>query len=410
MKLKTLLFALSTLLSCQIMASVQLDLYTWRQQEKPLWEKINQQNLLPGITVKVQVINFDTYQSHMQLALLDERPDLFQWMPGEAALTPLISQGYISENTFELDSINPGALAAAAVNNRYFGVPFAVQLQGLLINKKLMRKHGLNQQPQSLSQLESYFSQLKSKGITPLHIASDDWYLSQVVAEVLTAGLIKSDFAKQLISGEKCFTDQEFVNLLAQLSHWQNNGFINKNATQEDYQGSATNIALGNSAMVMDGGWRTSPNSPFIKIDHSFEFDFWPIPGGSNKFIAFADGTYQINAKGKHAQHANEVLAFTKTKTFAKLFANTLNELPAYKYPVSLQSKNLQMLADKLAQHSYSESLFTSASLNAQAPNYQSLVREAIKQVLSGKAPSVAAKHIQEGLNSWHYIGSKQCQ
>lgn len=410
MKFNPLLFVFSLLFCTQLMASVQLDLYTWRHQEKPLWEKINQQNLLPGITVRVQVINFDTFQSHMQLALLDERPDLFQWMPGEVALTPLINQGFIKENSFELNSINPGALAAAAANNRYYGVPFAVQLQGLLVNKNLMSKHGLNQQPYSLSQLESYFSQLKSNGITPLHIASDNWYLSQVVAEVLVAGLIEPDFAKQLIAGETCFTDSVFVYALSQLSKWQKSGFINRNAIQEDYQSSATNVALGNSAMVMDGGWRTSHNSTFVSIDENFEFDFWPIPGASNKFIAFADGTYQINAKGQHVEAANKVLAFTKTKQFAELFANTLNELPAYKYPISIQSKNLQMLADKLAQQSYSESLFTAASLNSQAPNYQTLVREAIKQVLSGTSANLAAKHIQTGLNSWNYIGTAQCQ
>ncbi|KAF7764242.1 hypothetical protein PCIT_b0188 [Pseudoalteromonas citrea] len=47
----------------------QIDLYTWRVQEGALWQKINQQKLIPGIEVNVKVISFDTYQQHMQLVL-----------------------------------------------------------------------------------------------------------------------------------------------------------------------------------------------------------------------------------------------------------------------------------------------------------------------------------------------------
>ncbi|TMP44724.1 hypothetical protein CWB96_04945 [Pseudoalteromonas citrea] len=387
-----------------------IDLYTWRVQEGALWQKINQQKLIPGIHVNVKVINFDTYQQHMQLVLQNGRPALFQWAPGAAALAPLLQHTFIEPNEYQLNNINPSALTAAtATDAKIYGVPFAVQLEGLLVNKKLVNKLGINQRPTSLAQLESYFSQLKRNQITPLHMASDDWYLSQVVIEVLMAGLLPAQKATQLISGESCFTDPDFIHVLDTLSHWHQSGYLNKNAMTEGYQGAGTNVALANSASVFDGGWRTSPNSLFYEIDPNFEFEFWAIPGKSNKFYAFADGTYQVNARGRYSDTAKRILKFTTTQQFAELFANELNELPAYSKHMNIKSKNLTALAELVSSQGYGVSLFSAASLNTSEPSYQTLTRDAIRLIFSGKTGKQAAQSIQKGLNSWQYVGHKHC-
>ncbi|MBQ4837953.1 ABC transporter substrate-binding protein [Pseudoalteromonas luteoviolacea] len=392
-------------------AKQQLDLYTWRQQELLLWDKINRQNLLNDIQVNVKVIDFDTYQAHIQLAVQNRRVDLFQWMPGAAALAPLIEHGVITAQSTPPDSINPNALpAATGADSKIYGVPFAMQLEGMLINQKLLAKHGLTVQPRTISQLESLFAQLKSHNVTPLQMASDQWYLSQVVAEVMTAGLLNASRAKELIAGQACFTDSDYLKILETLKHWYAKGYINQNVLTQDYHGMGTSKALGNSAIALDGGWRAGPNSVFYQVDKSYKVDFWPVPGESGHFYGFADGTYQINAKSKQAELAQKVLHFTTTKTFANLFANTLNEIPAYGGQVQINSANLRAQAKLLNEQSYDASLFTAPSLNQGIPSYQQLVAEAIKQVFSGNSPQQAAAHIQKGLNSWHYIGEANCQ
>ncbi|KID56071.1 hypothetical protein JF50_17380 [Pseudoalteromonas luteoviolacea] len=391
-------------------AKQQLDLYTWRQQEQLLWDKINNQNLIDGVQVNVKVIDFDTYQSHIQLAIQNQRVDLFQWMPGPAALAPLIEHNLILPQHSALQSINPNALpAATGADNNIYGVPFAMQLEGILVNKKLLAKHGLESQPHSISALEHVFSQLKSQNITALQMASDQWYLSQVVAEVMTAGLLKASRAQALANGQACFTDADYVNILDTLKDWHTKGYINHDVLKQDYHGMGTSKALGNSALALDGGWRAGPNSVFYQIDKSYQVGFWPIPGESGKFYGFADGTYQANAKSKYAEHAQKVLNFTTTKAFANLFANTLNEIPAYGGQVQINSANLRAQAKRLNEQSYSASLFTAASLNQGSPSYQQLVSEAIKQVFSGKTAQQAAQHIQQGLNSWQYTGAEYC-
>ncbi|KZN34260.1 hypothetical protein N480_21900 [Pseudoalteromonas luteoviolacea S2607] len=392
-------------------AQQQLDLYTWRQQEQLLWEKVNQQNLIEGIKVNVKVIDFDTYQAHIQLAIQNQRVDLFQWSPGPAALAPLVERGLIAPQIESLSTINNNALpAATGADGKIYGVPFAMQLEGLLVNQKLLVKHGLATQPRTLSQLENLFAQLRSKGITPLQMASDQWYLSQVVAEVMAAGLLEASNAEALIQGEMCFTSNEFITVLQTLKEWHNKGFINQDILQQDYHGMGTSKALGNAALALDGGWRAGPNSVFYQVDKDYQVEFWPIPGASGKFYGFADGTYQANALGQHHALAQKVLNFTTTQAFATLFANTLNEVPAYGGHVQISSEHVRKQARLLNEHSYSASLFTASSLNQGKPGYQQLVTEAIKQVFGGKSVQSAALHIQKGLNSWQYVGAEYCK
>ncbi|MCP4323093.1 MAG: hypothetical protein GY787_14870, partial [Alteromonadales bacterium] len=64
-----------------------------------------------------------------------------------------------------------------------------------------------------------------------------------------------------------------------------------------------------------------------------------------------------------------------------------------------------------VANQSYSVGLFTAYEINRGEPSYNQLLNESIKAVLAAeKSPQQAAKHIQDGLNSWGYIGSTQCQ
>ncbi len=163
--------------------------------------------------------------------------------------------------------------------------------------------------------------------------------------------------------------------------------------------------------MVIDGGWRTSPSSPFFSADANFEFDFWPIPGDSGKVYALGDGSYQVNATSKHAEDANRVLQFTTTRKFAELFANIVGEIPPYEGHLSISNPLLKDMSSLIANNAYSQSLFNSYELNKGTPSYRELVTEAFKGILNGRlTPNSAAELIQQGLNSWQYVGHQRCQ
>jgi raffinose/stachyose/melibiose transport system substrate-binding protein len=243
-----------------------------------------------------------------------------------------------------------------------------------------------------------------------MHFAgNENWYLNQLVAEVMLAGIVNEKFSQQLIDGDACFTDATYLESLNLLARWQQKGFINSNAATENYGGMASSVALGNSAMAIDGGWRTNPASTFFTVDPSFEFDFWPIPGKSGKVYALGDGSYQVNANSTKLAAAKKVLAFTATKQFAELFADKVKELPAYGGEIHIADPLLKAMSVKVSD-AYQVSLFNAYQLNKGEPSYRTLVVTGLKDLFNQrKKPQEIAADIQAGLNSWQYSGSQSC-
>jgi len=405
---------LALLLCNSIIANATtLSLYTWRAQEVKLWNEINKQNLLPGITIQAKVILYDNYRPYVLIELQNNKVDLFQWTPGASNLKELIDYNFIKQNSHDISEINKSALSASLGHDGHlYGVPFALQLQSILVNSKLVKKYGINNAPSSMAELDSVFSKLKSNGITPLHLAGGaNWYVSQVLGEVLMAGLVEDSFANNLLKGEVCFTDPKFISIFTTLANWKKSGYLNNNASTENYGAMNNSIALGNSAMSFDGGWKTGATSEFYQVDSNYKFEFWPVPGASKKVYALGDGTYQVALNSQYRDKAIQVLEFTSTKKFAELFAEFVGELPAYGGSINIQPGVLKDMAAIVASQSYSVGLFTAYEINRGKPSYNQLLNESIKAVLaSEKSPQQAAQHIQDGLNSWGYIGSTQCQ
>ncbi|HEY7773949.1 MAG TPA: extracellular solute-binding protein [Marinagarivorans sp.] len=387
--------------------------YTWRTQDKPVWQAVNDQNLIPGITVEVDAVFRSVYRSYVLLALQNGKADVFLWQPGATNLQELIQRNFIKPYPKDLSMMNSAAiLAGKSAEGVSYGVPFALQLQSMTVNRKLLRKYGLDQQPQSMGELTAMFTQLVGKGINPMHLAGGtNWYVKQVLSEVLLAGLVDEPFAEGLLTGDECFNSPQYRVIFETLANWQAQGFVNDNITTEDYGVMARAVAVGNSAMNIDGAWMAGPTSIFYDIDPQFELGFWPVPGVSNKVYALGDGTFQVAATSTVRDAAQRVLEFTTTKKFAELFAEHVNELPAYGGDFYIKDGDLKNMASIVADNAYPVSLFTAYALNRGVPTYNDLVFDAVEAILAGsKTPQQVVHDIQQGLNSWGYIGAVNCR
>ncbi|BCD97912.1 ABC transporter substrate-binding protein [Marinagarivorans cellulosilyticus] len=387
--------------------------YTWRTQDKPVWQAVNEKNLIPGVTVEVDAVFRSVYRSYVFLALQNGKADLFLWQPGATNLQELVRRNFIEPYPHDLSMMNSAAiLAGKSAQGISYGVPFALQLQSMTINRKLLQKHGLDQKPQTMAELTQMFEALKAKGINPMHLAGGtNWYVKQVLAEVLLAGLVDEEFAAALLAGEECFTSPRYRLIFETLARWQAQGFVNDNITTEDYGVMARAVAVGNSAMNIDGAWMAGPTSIFYEIDPNFELGFWPVPGLSGKVYALGDGTFQVAATSKVRAAAQQVLEFTTTQKFAELFAEHVNELPAYGGAFYIKEGDLKNMAAIVADNAYPVSLFTAYALNHDSPSYNDLVFRAVEDILAGsKTPAQVVEDIQLGLNSWGYVGALNCQ
>ena len=414
MKFNTLLAttALSAGLLTTAAYAETVKLYTWREQEVPLWTYISENDMLGAdIDVEAVLVQSDNYDTKLRTDMQSNAPDLFQARAGAAWLASFIDAGIIKPSTVDLSGIAPAALdSGRGADGQVYGVPFAIQMQSVIYNKAVFEANGIAV-PTTKEEFDAAAQKLADAGVTPIVFGGrSGWWLNQVVGEVMTAGLVSDEFAGKLISGEACFTDPEFVATLETVKAWQDAGWMNASAMADDYGAMRTSLALGEAAMMLDGAWSTGPTSPMYEIDPDLQMGFFPIPGQNGKVYAFGDGTYQVNANSSKADIAQKVLEFTATKEFAELFVEHVGELPAYGGEYAVENPTLAEVANLIATNSSSQTPFFAYALNSGEPSYGTLVADGYQSLLSGSiTPADLARKIQDGLNSWNYAGAANC-
>lgn len=415
MKLSTLLAtsALSTLLLSTAAYAETVKLYTWREQEVPLWNYISENDVLgPDIDVEAVLVQSDNYDTKLRTDIQSNAPDLFQARAGAAWLASFIDAGIIKPSTVDLSNINPAALdSGRGADGEVYGVPFAIQMQSVIYNKAVFEANGITP-PTTTEEFDAAAQKLADAGVTPVVFGGrSGWWLNQVVGEVMTAGLVSDDTSAKLISGEACFTDPAFVATLQTVKDWQDKGWLNSSAMADDYAAMRTSLALGEAGMMIDGAWSTGPTSPMYEIDPDLEMGFFALPGDNGKVYAFGDGTYQVNANSAKAEIAQQVLEFTATPEFAELFVAQVGELPAYGGDYAVEDPQLAEVAELIASNSSTQTPFFAYALNSGEPSYGTLVADGYQGLLSGSiTPEDLAQQIQDGLNSWNYAGAENCK
>jgi raffinose/stachyose/melibiose transport system substrate-binding protein len=405
--------ALCAVLSTAAAYAETVNLYTWREQELPLWKYISDNDVLGAdIDVNAVLIQSDNYDSKIRIDLQSEGVDLFQGRAGAAWLASFIDAGIIKPTTVDLSNMAPAALdSARGADGELYGVPFAIQMQSFVYNVGVFEANGITP-PTTLEEFNAAADALKAAGVTPVSFgARSGWWLNQVVGEAMTAGLVSDEFAAKLVAGEACFTDPQFVATLETVKGWQDAGYLNDSAMADDYGAMRTSVAMGEAAMMIDGVWSTGPASPMYEIDPDLKMGFFAVPGGNNKVYAFGDGTYLVNANSKKLDSAQKVLDFTATKEFAELFVQHVGELPAFGGDYLVEDARLKEVANLIATNSAAPTPFFAYSLNKGEPSYGTLVAEGYQALLSGGiTPADLARKIQDGLNSWGYVGAENCQ
>ena len=184
-----------------------------------------------------------------------------------------------------------------------------MQMESILYNKAVVKK-----EPKNLKELEKLFADLKKQGITPLHVdGRDGWYLNQVLHEAVLAGMTSDDWAQKVVAGEACFTDDVYVNAWETFKSWQDKGYMNATPLADDYGAMRTGVALGTSAMMIDGIWSATPASPMFEIDPSLELGYMAVPGKNNKVYGFMV-IFLITRTAKSKTQSRKFLSSTQLK------------------------------------------------------------------------------------------------
>lgn len=386
-----------------------VELYTWREQDQALFDYINEKRLIPGVQVNLNVYTEDI-ESKLRIDMQTNRPDLYHAKAGSAWIQPWIDAGVaapVTDLDIDLSAFGDAALAGArATDGQVYGVPFVMQMESILYNKAV-----LSDEPSNLAELEATFADLKANGIVPLHVdGRDGWYLNQVLHETILAGMTGDDWAQNIVDGTACFTDDVYVSAMERFKSWQDNGYLNPNPLADDYGAMRTGVALGTSAMMIDGIWSATPASPMYQIDPSLELGFMPIPGEANKVYGFTDAHLTYNPNSDDIDAVKKVLDFYTSPQFTQLFADLVEAVPASNHPVDVNNERVKMAAEMISSNSLAAQPFFHDALISVDPGYRPLVSEGMQELLAGKTtPRELAEKIQSGLNQAGYVGAENC-
>lgn len=401
------------------LADETVKFWTFREQETALWDRINAENLIPGVTVEMERISSEDYESRLRIALRQGGPDFFGAKSGAAWYDQFVGADAllaIDELGVDISGMN-GTAGVVASNGTAYAVPSAIQLQSVIYNGAVLEELGADV-PTTLAEFEAVMAEAVDAGFTGLHVdGRDGWYLNQVMNEVVMAGMVSDETQMKLITGEACFTDAEVVAAFDKVVSWS--GIMNANPTATDYGGMRTPVVLGDSLAMIDGAWTTGvwvsqAAGGLYDVNPDFTPLYGPIPGPNGKVVAHPDGGYAVNANTEKTDAVKSVLEFTTTAKFAQLFLEEIgSEIPAfagdYEKPANLHPI-VNKISSQMANAAQYEP-FLAPSLNAKQPTYGSLSAQAYQAMLAGDATGAeAAAMIQDGLNSWNYVGAGNCQ
>lgn len=386
--------ALAVMAPLPSLASESITIWTWRKQERPLWEAISKN--MKDLDIKVEVFKGVDYNSRLRLGLQsDNGPDIFQGRPGASFIDQYAKAGIIEPaNKVDLSGILPATLnAATGSDGKVYGVPFAVQTVQIIYNKSVFDKYSLSE-PKNLNEFETLLKTLKSNGVTPLEVPGREGWALAMMSAGMEAGIAGDDMRK-VSTREEPFDGKNYQKVINTFAQWKD--YINPAASALDYNSIRANIALGDSAMMIDGLWSTSPLSTIAQTNPDAKLGLMPIPGKGGKVYAFADGTYLVNAKSSKKEIADKLLAYTATKEFAQLFSEHVGELSTYAsgitYKGEYQAKAAKFLSERPQKY-----LTWKGTYNVQ---YEEIVGPAFQKFLAGKVDSQGlTKEIEKGFKA----------
>ena len=182
--------------------------------------------------------------------------------------------------------VSKSLLASGNVNGRQVGVPSTAEAFGLLYNKKVLDKAGVDPSKiNTRADLEAAFKKVEASGKKALHFSAIWWSLGAHFTNIMhtTAGSTKEARFKgldDLVDGKANLANSTaFRNWIAtfDLLKKYNSGKVN--LTDTEYDASIANLSGGDYAFMFQGNW-TEPN--LITASKGDDFGIMPLPISNN--------------------------------------------------------------------------------------------------------------------------------
>lgn len=403
----------STILGTAALAQAQdktLTIESWRNDDLSIW----QEKLIPAFEAKhpgIKVVFSPTAPTEYNAALnakLDagSAGDLITCRPFDASLELYNKKHLVNLTDLPgMENFSPVAKSAWSTDDgsASFCVPMASVIHGFIYNKDAFEKLGISV-PTTEAEFFAALDKIKADGTyIPLAMGTKDlWEAATMGYQNIGPTYWKGEEGRiALVKGEQKLTDEPWVEPYRVLAKWKD--YLGDGFEAQTYPDSQNLFTLGRAAIFPAGSWEISlfNQSKDIKLGA-----FAPPVKNAGDTCYISDHNdigMGINAKSPNADAAKTFLTWVASPEFADIYANAL---PGF---FSLNSTPVKM-ADPLAQEfvSWREKCkptirSTYQILSRGTPNLENETWTESANVINGTdTPEVAAKKLQDGLDSWY--------
>ena len=411
-QLKALLLTTSILASAGMAQAedVTLTIESWRNDDLAIW----QEKLIPAFEAKNPgiKINFAPSAPTEYNAALNAKldagsaGDLITCRPFDASLE-LYNKKHLADLTglAGMENFSPVAKSAWTTDDgaATFCVPMASVIHGFIYNKDAFEKLGISV-PATEDEFFAALEKIKADGTyIPLAMGTKDlWEAATMGYQNIGPNYWKGEDGRAaLIAGKQKLTDADWVKPYEELAKWK--PYLGDGFEAQTYSDSQNLFTLGRAAIYPAGSWEIA----LFNSQAQFKMGAFPPPvpkAGDTGYISdHPDIGVALNAKSTHAEEAKKFLSWVASPEFADIYANSL---PGF---FSLNSSPVKM-SDPLAQEfvswrgPYKSTVrSTYQILSRGTPNLENETWVESANVINGTdTPAVAAKKLQDGLDSWY--------
>jgi ABC-type glycerol-3-phosphate transport system substrate-binding protein len=159
-----------------------------------------------------------------------------------------------------------------------------LQIQGIVINKKMWDAIGVTEPPKTWDEWYAAFHKLKEKGYRPLVFGGREWSASMPLFYAIASDMCdrltspetpRPSWTKRRDNGEVSFATEPLMRPILEKMIYLLDHFVEKGALSDGYNEEQRDFYGGKGATWMMGCWMAGDIEP-NKVD--FDMAYWPVP------------------------------------------------------------------------------------------------------------------------------------
>lgn len=337
-------------------ASLKAELTWWDTSDptnegpafKELIKKFNEQ--YPNVTINYQSVPFDQAQNKFKTAAESGSgaPDILRaevaWVPEFASLGYL----YALDGTPLLEDNNflETPLSSDEYDGKTYGVPQVTDTLGLMYNKKLFAKAGIESAPTTWDEVTEDAKLLKEKaGVDGIYLNAAGYFMLPFMYGE-GGDLVDTDAQKIVVNSDANVAGIKVAQDMVK------SGVAAKPDANDSYGTMMTLFKAGKVGMIMNGPWEVANISSDPKFGGFENLGIAPVPAGSAGAGAPVGGHNYVIYSGMDENKADAAIAFVKFMSSAEseaFIADKLGLLPGNSDAYDLVSDNEKVTAWKSA-------------------------------------------------------------